>query len=127
MERASASPGVRPRAWLFQTEQRKDDVAVSELRLANIDVARLRAHHLLMHRIRALEEVALRALAEKQVLGAIHPSIGQEAVAAGVIAHLTRRDLLLSTHRGHGHTLAKGASSTAMFHELLGRQGGTCG
>ena len=96
-------------------------------RLANIDVERLRARHLLMHRIRALEEVALRALADKQVLGAIHPSIGQEAVAAGVIAHLTKHDLLLSTHRGHGHTLAKGASSTAMFHELLGKVGGTCG
>jgi TPP-dependent pyruvate/acetoin dehydrogenase alpha subunit len=94
---------------------------------ANVDVARLRAQHLLMHRIRALEEVALRALADKLVLGAIHPSIGQEAVAAGVIAQLTKRDLLLSTHRGHGHTLAKGASSTAMFHELLGREGGTCG
>jgi pyruvate dehydrogenase E1 component alpha subunit len=98
-----------------------------ESKLTNIDIARLRAHHLLMHRIRALEEMALQALAEKQVLGAIHPSIGQEAVAAGVIAHLTKRDLLLSTHRGHGHTLAKGASSTAMFHELLGREGGTCG
>ena len=93
----------------------------------NIDVARLRAHLRLMHRIRALEVVALRALADKLVLGAIHPSIGQEAVAAGVVARLHDRDLLLSTHRGHGHTLAKGASSTAMFHELLGREGGTCG
>ncbi|MFI5011237.1 MAG: thiamine pyrophosphate-dependent dehydrogenase E1 component subunit alpha [Hyphomicrobiales bacterium] len=100
---------------------------MSKARLANIDVERLRTHHLLMHRIRALEEVALGALADKQVLGAIHPSIGQEAVAAGVIAHLTKRDLLLSTHRGHGHTLAKGASSTAMFRELLGKVGGTCG
>jgi TPP-dependent pyruvate/acetoin dehydrogenase alpha subunit len=96
-------------------------------RLANIDVERLRARHFLMHRIRALEEVALRALADKQVLGAIHPSIGQEAVAVGVIAHLSKQDLLLSTHRGHGHTLAKGASSTAMFHEFLGKLGGTCG
>jgi pyruvate dehydrogenase E1 component alpha subunit len=100
---------------------------MSETDRPNIDVARLRARHLLMHRIRALEEVALRALADKLVLGAIHPSIGQEAVAAGVVAHLRNEDLLLSTHRGHGHTLAKGASSTAMFHELLGRQGGTCG
>ncbi|SEE21904.1 pyruvate dehydrogenase E1 component alpha subunit [Rhizobiales bacterium GAS188] len=99
----------------------------SKGRFPNIDVARLRAHHLLMHRIRALEEVALQALDDKLVLGAIHPSIGQEGVATGVIAHLTRRDLLLSTHRGHGHTLAKGASSTAMFHELLGKLGGNCG
>ncbi|MCK1429171.1 thiamine pyrophosphate-dependent dehydrogenase E1 component subunit alpha [Bradyrhizobium sp. 87] len=92
----------------------------------DIDVARLRSHHLLMHRIRALEEVTLKAQDDKLVFGAIHPSIGQEAVAVGVIAQLTRRDLLLSTHRGHGHTLAKGASSTAMFHELLGREGGAC-
>ena len=100
---------------------------MSQPRLPNIDVERLRAQHLLMHRIRALEEVALRALDDKLVLGAIHPSIGQEAVAAGIIAHLAPRDLLLSTHRGHGHTLAKGASSTAMFHELLGKVGGNCG
>jgi pyruvate dehydrogenase E1 component alpha subunit len=96
-------------------------------RLPNIDVERLRAHHLLMHRIRAFEEAALRALNEKLVLGAIHPSIGQEAVAVGVMARLAKGDLLLSTHRGHGHTLAKGASSTAMMHELLGKLGGTCG
>ncbi|MBV9076209.1 MAG: thiamine pyrophosphate-dependent dehydrogenase E1 component subunit alpha [Methylobacteriaceae bacterium] len=93
----------------------------------NLDRDRLRAHHRLMWRIRALEEVALRGLDEKLVLGAIHPSIGQEAVAVGVVAHLAREDLLLSTHRGHGHTLAKGASSGAMLRELLGRDGGTCG
>ena len=94
---------------------------------ANIDVERLRGHHRLMWRIRALEEAALRGLADKLVLGAIHPSIGQEAVAAGVVACLAREDLLLSTHRGHGHTLAKGAAPGAMMRELLGREGGTCG
>src|SRR3954468_5283564 len=96
-------------------------------KLVNINVERLRAHHLMMQRIRALEEIALGALADRLVLGAIHPSIGQEAVAAGVVANLAPSDLVLSTHRGHGHTLAKGASSVAMFHELLGREGGTCG
>ncbi len=94
---------------------------------ANTDVERLRGHYRMMWRIRALEQMALRGLEEKLVLGAIHPSIGQEAVAAGVIACLNRTDLLLSTHRGHGHTLAKGASSHAMIRELLGREGGTCG
>jgi pyruvate dehydrogenase E1 component alpha subunit len=93
----------------------------------NLDVEGLRAQHVLMHRIRAFEEVALRALDDKLVLGAIHPSIGQEAIPAGVMVHLTKKDLLLSTHRGHGHTLAKGASSRAMLHELLGREGGNCG
>jgi len=81
----------------------------------------------MMHRIRALEQVALRGLDDKVVLGAIHPSIGQEAVPVGVMSHLSADDLLLSTHRGHGHTLAKGASAQAMMHELLGRVGGNCG
>jgi pyruvate dehydrogenase E1 component alpha subunit len=93
----------------------------------NTNIARLRTHHRMMWRIRALEHAALRGLAEKLVLGAIHPSIGQEAIASGVVGNLERTDVLLSTHRGHGHTLAKGADSTAMLRELLGRVGGTCG
>ena len=96
-------------------------------RATNLDVPRLRAHHQAMLRIRALEEAALRGQDAKTVLGAIHPSIGQEAVASGVISRLRRDDALLSTHRGHGHTLAKGASALAMIRELLGRVGGTCG
>jgi len=99
----------------------------SDRRLSNIDIDRLRAHHRLMWRIRALEQAALRGLDDKVVLGAIHPSIGQEAVAAGVVGSLRRDDILLSTHRGHGHTLAKGADSTAMLRELFGRVGGNCG
>lgn len=81
----------------------------------------------MMLRIRAFEEEALRGLREKVVLGAIHPSIGQEAVAAGVCVNLDRADILLSTHRGHGHTLAKGAEPLAMMRELFGREGGNCG
>ena len=83
---------------------------------------------LMMERIRAFEEQAcLAAERDKLVLGAIHPSIGQEAVAAGAMAALRKDDILLSTHRGHGHTLAKGTSSLAMMRELLGREGGCCG
>ncbi len=93
----------------------------------NIDVERLRAHHQLMLRIRAFEQEALRGLDEKVVLGAIHPSIGQEACASGICSNLARNDILLSTHRGHGHTLAKGADPLAMMRELLGREGGNCG
>ena len=93
----------------------------------NIDIERLRAHHRMMQRIRAFEQEALRGLDEKVVLGAIHPSIGQEASAAGICCNLERNDILLSTHRGHGHTLAKGADPLAMMRELLGREGGTCG
>ena len=60
-----------------------------------------------------------------RVRGPLHLSTGQEAVAAGVCAHLSRTDLLTSTHRGHGHTLAKGASVQAMMCELFGRATGT--
>mgnify|MGYP003642607936 FL=1 len=80
-----------------------------------------------MHRIRAFEEEAIAGQKEGLVLGAIHPSIGQEAVAAGVCGNLETADLMLSTHRGHGHTLAKGADGLAMMRELFGRKGGTCG
>ena len=93
----------------------------------NLDLARLLALYHTMARIRAFEEAGLRAHQAGLVLGAIHPSNGQEAVAAGVCIHLARADVLLSTHRGHGHTLAKGADATAMMCELLGRAGGTCG
>lgn len=93
----------------------------------NIDLARLKEQHRAMLRIRAFEEAALAAARDGLVKGAIHPSIGQEAVAVGVCGNLARRDYLLSTHRGHGQTLVKGADPTAMMCELFGREGGICG
>ncbi|WP_366554717.1 thiamine pyrophosphate-dependent dehydrogenase E1 component subunit alpha [Aquibaculum sediminis] len=96
-------------------------------RHSNLDRPHLLRLYELMLRIRAFEELAVEAQKEGYVLGAIHPSIGQEAVAAGVCAQLRRDDLMLSTHRGHGHTLAKGADALAMMRELFGREGGTCG
>jgi pyruvate dehydrogenase E1 component alpha subunit len=94
----------------------------------NYDSARGLALLRMMERIRAFERQAeLAATRDGLVLGAIHLSIGQEAVAAGVMQHLKRDDLILSTHRGHGHTLAKGADPAAMMKELLGREGGCCG
>jgi pyruvate dehydrogenase E1 component alpha subunit len=93
----------------------------------NLDLERLLAHHRTMVRIRAFEEAALEGLREKLVLGALHPSIGQEAAASGVCLNLRHDDILLSTHRGHGHTLAKGADAIGMMRELFGREGGCCG
>jgi acetoin:2,6-dichlorophenolindophenol oxidoreductase subunit alpha len=91
----------------------------------------------MMRRIRAFEDaaeiasqggVAAWGLATSGkpalVRGPLHLSTGQEAVAAGVCAYLTREDMLTSTHRGHGHTLAKGADSTKMMCELFGRATG---
>jgi pyruvate dehydrogenase E1 component alpha subunit len=59
-----------------------------------------------------------------RVRGPLHLSTGQEAVPAGVCAHLRRADLLTSTHRGHGHTLAKGADLQRMMGELFGKATG---
>lgn len=94
---------------------------------SNINQERLKAHLLLMLRIRAFEQAAVRGLEAGLVPGFIHPSIGQEAVPAGVCAHLETSDKLLSTHRGHGHTLAKGADAAEMMRELFGKAGGNCG
>ena len=93
----------------------------------NLDTERFFAHYATMQRIRAFEHAALRAAREGLATGAIHASIGQEAVASGLCGNLGRSDLLLSNHRGHGHTLAKGADPGAMMRELLGREGGVCG
>ncbi len=92
-----------------------------------IGAEELLGHYANMVRIRAFEETAISAAKEGLLLGALHPSIGQEAVAVGVCGNLETTDFLLSTHRGHGHTLAKGADPAAMMCELLGRAGGCCG
>jgi pyruvate dehydrogenase E1 component alpha subunit len=88
-----------------------------------------------MARIRAFENAAEEAsrgsvavfgasLAQSNIRGPLHLSTGQEAVAAGVCLNLEKEDYVTSTHRGHGHTLAKGASMEAMMAELFGRASG---
>lgn len=80
-----------------------------------------------MARIRAFEHEAVAAMKSGEAPGVVHPSIGQEAVAVGVCANLRHADRITSTHRGHGHALAKGADARAMMLELHGRAGGSCG
>jgi len=79
-----------------------------------------------MLRIRRFEERVSGMFAEGSIPGFLHLYIGQEAVAAGVCAHLTQDDFITSTHRGHGHCIAKGADVQRMFAELLGRSTGYC-
>ncbi|HET9143150.1 thiamine pyrophosphate-dependent dehydrogenase E1 component subunit alpha [Actinophytocola sp.] len=74
--------------------------------------------------IRRFEERAIELVTSGEIVGGIHPYIGQEAVAAGVCAALRRDDLITSTHRGHGHVLAKGADPARMLAELAGRATG---
>jgi TPP-dependent pyruvate/acetoin dehydrogenase alpha subunit len=109
-----------------QTTKKQAEDGMAEQPRANFDAERMLAHYRTMSRIRAFEETAEAALQAGEIKGAIHLSIGQEAIASGVCANLARTDLIASNHRGHGHTLAKGASSAAMMAELFGRETGTC-
>jgi TPP-dependent pyruvate/acetoin dehydrogenase alpha subunit len=79
-----------------------------------------------MARIRAFEERVARYFRDGEVHGFVHVSTGQEAVAAGACAALERDDLITTTHRGHGHCIAKGADPAAMLAELFGRATGLC-
>ncbi|HYL80231.1 MAG TPA: thiamine pyrophosphate-dependent dehydrogenase E1 component subunit alpha [Candidatus Acidoferrum sp.] len=79
-----------------------------------------------MVRIRTFEQRAEQLFLDKKIPGFIHLYIGQEAIAAGVISQLRADDYLTSTHRGHGHMLAKGADSKRMMAELLGKSTGYC-
>jgi TPP-dependent pyruvate/acetoin dehydrogenase alpha subunit len=76
--------------------------------------------------IRRTEERLRDDSAAGRLPGAVHLYIGEEAVAAGVCAHLTARDYATSTHRGHGHFLAKGGDVRAMMAEIWGKQEGIC-
>jgi TPP-dependent pyruvate/acetoin dehydrogenase alpha subunit len=81
----------------------------------------------MMIRIRVLEEGIEKHFLAGDVPGFAHLSIGQEAVAAGTCAHLRPDDSIASTHRGHGHTLAKGTEMRGMVAELMARSTGICG
>jgi len=77
-------------------------------------------------RIRLLETQVGRLASQGEVPGFPHLSTGQEAVAVGVCAQLTEQDVLFTSHRGHGHVVAKGSAPYAVFAEILGREDGLC-
>ncbi len=79
-----------------------------------------------MHRIRAFERSAAYQSTLGKIYGALHSYEGQEACAVGVCAALQAGDYVASTHRGHGHSLAKGARMDRMMAELFGREDGYC-
>lgn len=80
-----------------------------------------------MWKIRAFEEQANTLYMSAKMPGLTHLYTGQEAVAVGVCEALTDSDYITSTHRGHGHCIAKGAELGRMFAELLGKADGYCG
>ncbi|OLF17326.1 thiamine pyrophosphate-dependent dehydrogenase E1 component subunit alpha [Actinophytocola xanthii] len=79
-----------------------------------------------MRTIRAFEERVHTEFASGELPGAVHLYAGQEAVAAGVCGALVEGDYIASTHRGHGHAIAKGCDIGAMMRELYGKAGGSC-
>ena len=82
--------------------------------------------HRRMVRIRTFEEEAGKLMESGAIPGALHLYVGEEAVAAGVVVHLTDEDQVTSTHRGHGHLVAKGGDLGKMYAELFGRATGYC-
>lgn len=76
--------------------------------------------------IRAFEQQAATSYAAGEIPGFVHLSIGQEAVAVGACMNLRPTDVITSTHRGHGHAIAKGLDVHGMFAELMGKRSGTC-
>ena len=76
--------------------------------------------------IREFDERAIRLRVAGHIYGAVHPYVGQEGVAVGVCSTLTTSDRVTSTHRGHGHCIAKGADIRRMMAELFGRVDGYC-
>lgn len=89
---------------------------------------RERAGHIYstMARIRAFEFRALKLFEENKLRGSVHLYIGEEAVASTVCSRLTNDDYITSTHRGHGHCIAKGARPDLAMAELMGKATGYC-
>ena len=79
-----------------------------------------------MKKIRLFEEKVSELFAEGKLPGFVHLYAGEEAIGVGVCAHLTDRDYITSTHRGHGHCIAKGVEINSMMAEVYGKATGAC-
>ncbi len=93
---------------------------------ASVDRATQRALYRTMLTIRLFEQRVAREFRTGEIPGFVHMYIGEEAVAAGVCANLEDTDYITSTHRGHGHCIAKGCELGPMMAEIYGREDGLC-
>jgi pyruvate dehydrogenase E1 component alpha subunit len=82
--------------------------------------------YLVMKQIRLFEETAFRFFQENKMRGSVHLCIGQEAISASIMALLDDGDYITSTHRGHGHGIAKSRDLKSAFSELMGKETGFC-
>jgi pyruvate dehydrogenase E1 component alpha subunit len=101
-------------------------MAVTERPPVELTPETLRAMYERMALIRVFEDTTQRQFADGQIPGFVHLYAGEEAVAVGVCTHLTDADYITSTHRGHGHCIAKGVDVAGMAAELMGRATGIC-
>jgi TPP-dependent pyruvate/acetoin dehydrogenase alpha subunit len=97
-----------------------------EVKAMTLDTAHLAEMLRAMILIREFDELAIKLRVAGKIYGAVHPYVGQEAVAVGVCSNLATTDRVTSTHRGHGHCIAKGADIRRMMAELFGRVDGYC-
>jgi TPP-dependent pyruvate/acetoin dehydrogenase alpha subunit len=87
---------------------------------------RLLQAYRVMRTIREFEERLHREFATGEIPGFVHLYAGEEAIAGGICAHLRADDYVASTHRGHGHAIAKGCDVKAMMAEIYGKRNGLC-
>jgi pyruvate dehydrogenase E1 component alpha subunit len=101
-------------------------VKEEQIALSSVDLEQWLHMYQQMYKIRVFEEHANELYTGAKMPGLAHLYIGEEAIAVGVCAALRQDDYITSTHRGHGHCLAKGAAVDRMFAELLGKEAGYC-
>src|SRR6201984_686711 len=95
--------------------------------IAQLDKKQLVQAYSTMRRIRDFEERVHLEFATGEIPGFVHLYAGEEASAVAVCMNLGEQDYIASTHRGHGHCIAKGCDVRAMMKELYGRRDGLCG
>lgn len=116
----------QPVSNLQHTRLADRDLRNNPAAYARLSTGQLREALRKMHLIRRFEENAEDAYMRGLSYGTMHLSIGQEATAVGVCTALNDTDFITSTHRGHGHCIAKGAEVARMFAEFLGKETGYC-
>ena len=99
---------------------------IEQLQVDAGDRERLLEYYRRMLEIRRVEERLSQLFADSEIPGFIHLSIGQESIPVGVSQHLSDRDTIAVTHRGHGHAIAKGIPLERFFAEVMGRDSGVC-
>ena len=95
--------------------------------MATVDRSLLTQLYRTIYTIRRFEETCIQLYRQGEIRGYLHPYLGEEAIATGACAALGEDDYIVSTHRGHGHCLARGATLDGMFAEISGKATGYCG